>query len=104
MAKLLQQVHQMTRKIIVEVLNGAFKILATDHLVNMIKHNLRGTRINNCPWWSTMWGGEGKGIGKHSKKTIQPNEFDWSCQSILRKDFTPEGDEIERFGELESHR
>ena len=51
-----------------------------------------------------MWGGEGKGTGKRSKKTIQPNEFDWFCQSILRKDFTPEGDEIERFGELESHR
>ena len=49
-------------------------------------------------------GGEEKGTGKHSKKTIQPNEFDWFCQSILRKDFTPEGDEIERFGELESHR
>ena len=34
----------------------------------------------------------------------KPNEFNWFCQSILRKDFTPEGDEVERFGELKSHK
>lgn len=58
------------RKIIVEVLNGVFKIFVIDYLVNMIKYNLCGIRINNCLWWSIMWGGEGKGIGKCLKKII----------------------------------
>lgn len=44
-AQFLQQIHQVKGKVVVEVLNGALKIVSTDHLVHMLSHDLTAQKI-----------------------------------------------------------
>ena len=37
----LQQIHQVKGKVVVKVLDGALKILTTDHLVHVLRDNLQ---------------------------------------------------------------